>query len=1180
MRDLLRWASFIAEFHDPCLGAEILYVSRLPNAALQNAARVRYGRVFDVDAVLPSAKIFQHNERGVCFGHPKYSLGIGPNVAVNSDRLVLLPSQNRLLQQLCVCANLNWLALLNGPRLSGKGSVVEVLATLAGRDLKRMRLNKETDASELLGTYEQILDYGVLHECASKFVQILESGNVGGLSASDISTLLNDLNSPKGENVQFLRLKISQVAALSTGEAQTELEALAHQLEAVCLRFEWRNSVFVEVSIAARLPFWIVSTAVSKVVANSSFPSKLMAVTSRSRPTHTVLRFAETVVAGTGAPTSPNCIAAICVADPRLRSALCLLFRIWMARTRLVLEVSLEQAQIIPQSGVYTNTMYNNYGGSNAGGYASYGSYPGTGANATFPNVAGSTGANFGNSFFQAANRGYTQAPSVTRDYGYGAPGDYSQSYKVQSAENPYGLGERRMPNNAPVGFTSAGQLASTPAALGGAYGAMNSTSSAVSGTHYEGYDAAVYAAASSYLTQKVGGGMSWINKPVARPSIHPDAHFATKNRRNFMKDPPKSIYCETCKISCAGPVAHREHLAGKAHKKKLALINGENKQSLPRAKTTYRCDVCEIMCTGKDTYDAHVRGSKHQKTLQTLKRLGKPIPTTDPTIIPPKDSSSPNAVPIGTVDIPAVPTTLPAAPKKIVGVTGSKFVGGSTLNSTSNGESTVMTESANDDGDVEVKPVGEEYVDAKYGPGGRLIEYHCRLCECSFTDPNAKAIHTKGRRHRTSYKQKVDPTLKVEVKGSVARSHAKRSQKFGDEGANGAPAANFFNNSGPNHQWVDVDNSVFAANNQSVDDTHIIAKYNEIQISMEEYESVNRLVDIIEAALKVVSDKLVDTDFDKPSTAEIEPKAEPASEDDAPEPGEAKDRVLKGLMRVGLLANNLLMKEDTTVDVVVLCVKIPTTYGLDKIVALLPECIDKTHADKLTITPDADKASIAVKIEGFTHTVNVSLTSGLVRPFEGRPDNTEGLPESVLPLAPMLNALAELRHANWYNNRAAPLAAMSMTMVILRDIRQRVITWEPLTTFMLSMLVQNVLESFGYPMTPGDALRRVFEAISSGLLLSKRPILYDPCEKDKVDVFGALTFQQREDITSSAQHALRLIIFEQIDKVLDMDRIEETAEGADAADEASRKRFHADDLNGSEMVDVKKSKIEPTTIA
>lgn len=35
----------------------------------------------------------------------------------------------------------------------------------------------------------------------------------------------------------------------------------------------------------------------------------------------------------------------------------------------------------------------------------------------------------------------------------------------------------------------------------------------------------------------------------------------------------------------------------------------------------------------------------------------------------------------------------------------------------------------------------------------GKVIRFHCKLCECSFNDPNAKEMHLKGRRHRLQYK-------------------------------------------------------------------------------------------------------------------------------------------------------------------------------------------------------------------------------------------------------------------------------------------------------------------------------------------------------------------------------------------------------------------------------------------
>ena len=63
-------------------------------------------------------------------------------------------------------------------------------------------------------------------------------------------------------------------------------------------------------------------------------------------------------------------------------------------------------------------------------------------------------------------------------------------------------------------------------------------------------------------------------------------------------------------------------------------------------------------------------------------------------------------------------------------------------------------------------------------------------------------------------------------------------------------------------------------------------------------------------------------------------------------------------------------------------------------------------------------------------------------------------------------------------------------------------------------------------------ASRRVFEALAGGILLPDSPGFLDPCEKEPMDAAQQLSSQQREDVTSSAQHALRLIAFRQVHKV------------------------------------------------
>lgn len=88
-----------------------------------------------------------------------------------------------------------------------------------------------------------------------------------------------------------------------------------------------------------------------------------------------------------------------------------------------------------------------------------------------------------------------------------------------------------------------------------------------------------------------------------------------------------------------------------------------------------------------------------------------------------------------------------------------------------------------------------------------------------------------------------------------------------------------------------------------------------------------------------------------------------------------------------------------------------------------------------------------------------------------------------------------------------------------------------------MELLIEKVITSTEVPLSPGDCMRRILEAVSSGLLINGPGIL-DPCEKDPVDALAALTKQEREDITVSGQTYLRLIAFRKIFTVLGMDML------------------------------------------
>ncbi|VDN01120.1 unnamed protein product [Thelazia callipaeda] len=768
--------------------------------------------------------------------------------------------------------------------------------------------------------------------------------------------------------------------------------------------------------------------------------------------------------------------------------------------------------------------------------------------------------------------------------------------------------------NSSYVGATRIGTtVASQPANTSSATGTSSSTS------NYNSYDAAVYAAASSYLQSKAAGaanvwmgtakksstsnysgtsssfsGISSSNIAITGGSSNGSAsgrvgYNGNKGRGNFTNKrfgqgrptDMQQFYCEVCKISCAGAQTYKEHMDGQKHKKKEAVQKGEG-QTLSKSRVSFRCETCNVTCTGKDTYESHVRGSKHQKTANLMKKLGKPVAEA-PTVLAPGEKSNKPGVPvsgspISTVGGPAVPT------KRVIGVPAVKFVGGDKLQNSAqeltckavnaaeaaieaSGQKNAAVEAALA-AEKEVQPVGEDYVEEERNASGKLIQYNCKLCDCKFSDPNAKNIHIKGRKHRLQYKMKVNPNLVVEVKpnqvpremrSEIARKLRAQRIHIAPPRPLGAPQPLLI--SASTRPWCGVMDP--GRRVETVEDRHVMAKHRLIYPEESLLMAIEKLVSITEKGLKVVSDSLAEEDARKFRIQVRGPQKDGIPPDAAEQT--QPDRILKGVMRVGLLAKGLLLKNDKEIRLVVLCSQPPTRTLLSKVVKLLPQAIEKNENEIVTIVEKPEESAFLLKHSSSDVICRVVFTCISLREEHlGEGDGTTaaaGLklvpPKDPLPKVPCLEGLAELRHAKWYQVRAAlfylglenfyehrsvywcsNLQSAAITLRILRDIRQRVLSWQPLKDWATELLVEKVLSSLGAPLSPGDAVRRVFEAVASGILFSNGPGLSDPCEKQPIDVLADLSGQQREDITSSSQHALRLIAFNQMYKVLAIDRL------------------------------------------
>uniref|UniRef100_A0A8C1NK01 Zinc finger RNA-binding protein n=1 Tax=Cyprinus carpio TaxID=7962 RepID=A0A8C1NK01_CYPCA len=742
------------------------------------------------------------------------------------------------------------------------------------------------------------------------------------------------------------------------------------------------------------------------------------------------------------------------------------------------------------------------------------------------------------------------------------------------------------------------------------------------SGTSYSGYEAAVYSAASSYYQQQqqqqkqaavaAAATAAWTGSTFTKKT-------PLQNKTLKPKQPPKPPqihYCDVCKISCAGPQVFYYNIF-------IAVVCGSSARG---TQNQLRCELCDVSCTGADAYAAHIRGAKHQKVVKLHTKLGKPIPSTEPSVVSQSTTSStagkspvPNSVSVNSTSVKKVNTP------KINFVGGNKLQTTAVRNEESKMEAAKAAQSAvsaqppdlkNEIPDPlspqsalaalqsDVQPVGHDYVEEVRNDEGKVIRFHCKLCECSFNDPNAKEMHLKGRRHRLQYKKKVNPDLQVEVKPSIrARKiqeekmrkqmqkeeywrrreeeelsthvryeedmywrrmeeehHWEERRRMPDGGyPQGPPGPPGLLGVRPGMPIPQPQGPVPPRRPDSSDDRYVMTKHAAIYPSEDELQAIQKIVSITERALKLVSDIITDQEASAKGKEDDKEKKEPP-----------KDRVLKGVMRVGVLAKGLLLRGDKNVNLVLLCSEKPTKNLLTRIVEHLPKQLTIVTPEKYEVKGSVQEAAIILTSSAEPKMqVTVTLTSPVIREENTRDgDVTSSMvkdPADVLDRQKCLDALAALRHAKWFQARANGLQSCVIVIRILRDLCQRVPTWSAFPSWAMELLVEKAISSASGPMSPGDALRRVFECISSGILLSGAPGLIDPCEKNPTDTLATMEEQQREDITSSAQFALRLLAFRQIHKVLGMDPLPQMNLRFNVRNNRKRRRDNSDGTDGFE---------------
>jgi len=451
-------------------------------------------------------------------------------------------------------------------------------------------------------------------------------------------------------------------------------------------------------------------------------------------------------------------------------------------------------------------------------------------------------------------------------------------------------------------------------------------------------------------------------------PDVQHHSSRRPTHKSSTTSNSTQMFYCETCRIACAGQATYQSHLNGSKHKKKEN--NAQTSQTT--SGNSFRCELCDITCTSVDAYKAHLEGNKHEKAMKLHRKLGKTIPDVE---LPLNNS-----------------TTTNPQEEKLVTI------------------------------DNSMKLIGEEYIEITFDETRKPIVFHCKLCDCKFNDANAKDAHLKGKRHRLSYRKKVDPNFQVDQNPSAPKR---------------LPS--------PKPRTNDVIQETSSSSNEIDDETRYLMTLHEQIIPKSTFLNfLEEFASAIESALKLSSDELR-------SSSSI---------------------TLLGVSRVGLFAKSLLIQTDREFQLVVMCSDWPTFDLIEKLSTILqnhfPVKFSSENRIEIRWTKNEEKIQIETIFDEETTLIGtIFFTSKNVENEENR--SNEFLSKTIC-----LESLNAMKSVRWFQSQ---LATRQHASALIRCFRSKSFPTE---------IVENLVEfALTKRTTPVAVFRFVLEMIAAGFFLS-----------------------------------------------------------------------------------------------
>lgn len=396
---------------------------------------------------------------------------------------------------------------------------------------------------------------------------------------------------------------------------------------------------------------------------------------------------------------------------------------------------------------------------------------------------------------------------------------------------------------------------------------------------------------------------------------------------------------------------------------------------------------------------------------------------------------------------------------------------------------------------------------------------YRCEVCNINCNNEDNYHIHINGQKHKKAIMvllktNKPIPSneMNITLPAESSVSDEGRGSQNGDnkQGTRKRPNSVDIDNINPN--LVPIGTNTIRT--EAINDRHLLDKLEQIGLNPEQEQIVEEFVLLVEDAL-----------YDVSVIIEEERSSIPVIEQN-----QTENRVLRGVMRVGILANKLLLKTDQRIDLVVLCSVVPTTELLFQVFEhfrrIVNQNVNNNMETKKIIYTSAvvNESALSISQEGIPIVLFVTFTCSIMRQWSPGDLNYHPyvIPPNALPKEPCLYALAEMRRTKYYQIKCEPHASMNCVAKLVRDFVHRVPAWRRLNDWMIVLIVEKIFSNSENSLGPSAALKALFKALSEGYITGANYKLPDPCEKFPIDAIVTLTQSDRTQLYSSARYALR----------------------------------------------------------